>query len=89
MDPLLSAIVLSALCFSIAMVTMVHMLTTREIRISKSEKITHVAEPSETLAAMDTKEINEELKSAYELTREMQRLFLDDDQIDREDNNGN
>ena len=81
-------ILFSAISLAIALVTMTHMLTTREIRISMSEKITNVIEPSETLAPMDTKEMNEELQSAYELTREMQKLFLDEDQIDREETHG-
>ena len=82
-------LLLSTLTLSMALVIMTHMLTTREIRISRTIKNVVDAPAYTPLPPVSEQELEEDFRKAYELTKEMQRLFLDDDQIDREGNNGN
>lgn len=79
---------MSAAVVSVALVLMTYMLTTKGLHITlkKQTEVDYLEHKSAT--APTELELDKDLKSAYEFTRELQSLFLDEDQLSEESEYG-
>ena len=85
MEPIACVLLLCATVIIVA-----NMLTTRGITFYKHDYYTDntVQQSVDYKKAPDDKDLNEEVSEAYAITRELQRLFLDEDQLEKEDTDG-
>ena len=85
MEPIACVVLLCA-----TIIIVVNMLTTKGITFYKHDYYTDntVQQPIDYKKTSDDKDLEEEVSEAYAITRELQKLFLDDDQLEKEDTDG-
>lgn len=85
MEPIACVVLLCATIIIVA-----NMLTTKGITFYKHDYYTDntVQQPFDYKKISDDKDLEEEVSEAYAITREFQKLFLDDDQLEKEDTDG-